>query len=116
MTIKETALLAADILEDRKAQDVAVLEVIDLTVLADYFIIATGTSTTHVGALADEIEFQFKERGIAAHHIEGHRAGGWVLMDYKDVIVHVFTKEAREFYSLERLWSDADRVERATKE
>jgi ribosome-associated protein len=112
LTIKETALLAAGILDDRKAQDIAVLEVIDLTVLADYFIIATGTSTTHVGALADEVEFKLKEKGVLPHHIEGHRAGGWVLMDYRDVIVHVFTKEAREFYSLERLWGDAERIER----
>ena len=112
MTIRQTALLAAEILDDRKAQDIAVLEVVDLTILADYFIIATGTSTTHVGALADEIEFKLKEQGLQPHHIEGHRAGGWILMDYKDVIVHVFTKEAREFYSLERLWGDAERVER----
>jgi len=112
MDIKQTALLAADILDDRKGQNIAVLEVADLTVLADYFVIATGTSTTHVGALADEVEFKFKEQGILPHHIEGHRAGGWVLMDYRDVIVHIFTKEAREFYSLERLWGDAERVER----
>jgi len=112
MTIKETALAAAGILDDRKAIDIAVLEVTDLTTLADYFIIATGTSTTHVGALADELEFSMKGKGITPHHVEGHRAGGWVLLDYRDVIIHVFTKEAREFYSLERLWGDAVVVKR----
>ena len=110
MNAKETALAAARILDDKKGIDIAILGVTDLTVLADYFVIATGTSTTHVGALADAVEFELKALDVTPHHIEGHRSGGWVLLDYHDVIVHVFTKEAREFYSLERLWNDANKV------
>lgn len=102
----EIAKIASEALDSKKGLDVNVLAVGKQTVLADYFVIATGTSSTHVKALADEAEFKLKEAGYVCGHIEGH--GDWKLLDYHSVIVHVFTKEAREFYKLEKLWNDAE--------
>lgn len=104
----EMAKIAAEALESKKGLDVTVLSVTNQTVLADYFVIATGTVNTHVKALAEEVEFKLKEAGYECGHIEGH--GDWVLMDYHSVIVHVFTKSAREFYKLEKLWDGAEAV------
>lgn len=103
---RELADAAAAALDDKKGVDVTVLAVGKQTVLADYFVIATGTSSTHVNALADEVEFKLKEKGFTAGHVEGH--GEWILLDYASVIIHVFTKAAREFYKLEKLWSEAE--------
>ena len=110
MTPKEMALVLAETLDSKKGQDIKVLETGALTTLADYFVICTATSTTQVKALADECEKVMKERGEAPHHIEGHRGGTWVLLDFGCVVVHVFTNETREFYDLERLWNDAQQV------
>ncbi|MCL1820522.1 MAG: ribosome silencing factor [Oscillospiraceae bacterium] len=112
MQPREIAVFAADTLDAKKGIDVKLLEVTEITVLADYFVVSTATSSTHLQALTDELEFKLKERGIMPRNIEGHKAGGWILMDYGTVIVHVFTQEAREFYALERLWSDAVVVNR----
>lgn len=108
MIAAEMAKIAAEVLESKKGLDVTVLSVTKQTVLADYFVIATGTVNTHVKALADEVEFKLKEAGYECGHIEGH--GDWVLMDYHSVIVHVFTKAARDFYKLEKLWDGAEAV------
>ncbi|NMP37918.1 MAG: ribosome silencing factor [Clostridiales bacterium] len=94
------------VLDDKKAIDIKVIEITELTIVADYFIIASATSNTHVKALADEVEYQLKQDGIAPEHIEG-RATGWILLDYGTVVVHLFLGESREFYNLERLWADA---------
>lgn len=91
-------------LESKKGLDVKILEVERLTTLADYIVIATGTSSTHVNALADEVEFKLKEAGVTVSHIEGHKSASWILLDYGSVIVHVFSDEARKFYNLDRLW------------
>lgn len=100
-TIKEA-------LENKKALDVNILHIGDQTVIADYFVIATGTSNTHIRALADEVEFFVKEKlGIEPAHSEGIGNNTWVLLDYSSVIVHVFTKDAREFYKLDKLWGKA---------
>lgn len=99
------AKTAAEALESKKGLDVSVLEVGDQTVLADYFVIAAGTSSTHVRSLADEAEFKLKEAGFDCGHIEGR--GDWILLDYHSVVIHVFTKAAREFYKLEKLWDGA---------
>ncbi len=111
LTPRELALQAAHFLSEKKAHDVEVLEITDLTVLADYFVICTGTSSTQVRSLAEEVEFRLSELGIEPHHIEGHRSTSWVLLDYSSVIVHVFYKDSREFYRLEHLWADAKRLE-----
>lgn len=107
MEPKELAGSAANILSGKKAVDIRILEVTDLTVLADYFVIATGTSSTHLKTLAEEVEYVFKKQGIMPGHIEGKSGGSWMLLDYGAVVVHVLLREAREFYSIERLWSDA---------
>lgn len=93
-------------MQDKKAKDINIIDIHDITIIADYFVICSGTSTTHIKAIADEIEFKLNEMGIEANHIEGYDTARWVLLDYADVVVHVFYHEDREFYNLERLWSD----------
>lgn len=110
MTPKEMAILAARALDSKKAVDLQVMEVTELTTLADYFVICTGSSNTQINALCDAVEEQLEAAGEHPLHREGHRGGTWVLLDYGCVVVHVFNNEAREFYSLERLWSDGKPV------
>ena len=105
MTPNETAKAAAAALESKNAQDLKILEVGDLTVLADYFILATATSNTHMKTLCGECEFILKQKGAPPRHIESTPT--WTLLDFGSVVVHVFLQETRAFYSLERLWSDA---------
>lgn len=106
MTSLELAKAATKILDQKKAEDLSVIGIKDISVLADYFVLATGTSSTHVKALADEVEFQLEERGIQPGHKEGYRSNTWILLDYGGVVVHVFTGESRRFYDLDRLWQD----------
>ena len=106
-TAKELALLAARALADKKAKEVQALEIGDLTTLAEYFVIATGSSNTQINALVDNVEkVLMEEAGEEALHREGYRGGTWVLLDYGCIAIHVFSSEAREFYGLERLWRD----------
>jgi ribosome-associated protein len=103
---KDIAMLAASTLDNKKGMDVTTLEVGEQTILADYFVLATGTSNTHVRALADEVEFKLREElNIEPTHIEGASGNAWTLLDYGCVVIHVFTSQARDFYKLERLWS-----------
>ena len=101
---KELALLAARALSDKKGKEIQVLEIGELTTLADYFVIATGSSNTQINALVDNVEKD-------PLHREGYRGGTWVLLDYGCIAVHVFNAEAREFYGLERLWRDGTPVD-----
>ena len=103
---KELALAAAKALDNKKGRDIKVLKIDAITTLADYFVICSGGSNTQINALCDEVEKQLDLMGEKALHREGYRGGTWVLLDYGCVAVHVFNEEAREFYSLERLWSD----------
>ena len=110
---KEQAKAIADIayaaLDNKKGIDVTTLAVGEQTILADYFVLATGTANTHVRALADEVEFQLKEQlGVEPNHIEGAGGNAWTLLDYGSVVVNVFTAQARDFYKLERLWNGAE--------
>lgn len=99
------------IADSKKAKDIVALEVTQQTSLADYFLLMTGTSTTHIRALSDEIEMKLKERfGVYPHHVEGVTSS-WILADYTTVVVNVFLSEAREMYALERLWGDAGQVD-----
>ena len=107
MTSRESAIVLAKALDSKKGIDIKVLETGHLTTLADYFVICTATSTTQVKALSDACEAALKAAGEPPHHIEGHRGGTWVLMDFSSVVVHIFMDEARKFYDLERLWGDA---------
>lgn len=111
MTSYEQSILAAKALSSKKGLDIQVIEISDVSVLADYMVIATGTSTTHVKALADEVEYKLDEAGFSVSHIEGYRSNTWILLDYIDVIVNVFSEEAREFYDLDRLWQDGKPVD-----
>ena len=111
MTSYEQSILTAKALSSKKGLDIKVIEIADVSVLADYMVIATGTSTTHVKALADEVEYQLDNAGVSVSHIEGYRSNTWILLDYIDVIVHVFSDEAREFYDLDRLWQDGKEID-----
>ncbi len=105
MTIEEITGKIVEILDSKKAVDVNVIDVEGKTILADRFVVATGTSVTHIKSLAGEVEFQMKNKyGIVPDHVEGYETGRWVLLDYDDVVVHVFHEEERDFYSLEKLW------------
>ncbi len=107
----ETAKMAVKALDSKKALDIKVIKIKDISAIADYFVIATGTSSTHVKALADEVEAQLDESGISVSHVEGYRSNSWILLDYVDVVVHVFSDEAREYYDLERLWQDGEIID-----
>ena len=107
MTPKEMAILAAKALDGKKGEEIKIMEVTELTTLADYVVICTGSSNTQINALCDAVEETLEnEAGEKPLHREGHRGGIWVLLDYGCLVVHVFNSEAREFYGLERLWSD----------
>ena len=110
MTTKEIALAAAKAMEDKKGVRISLLEVADVTTLAEYFLICTGTSNTHVNTLCDAVEEAVDACGEPLLHREGHRGGTWVLLDFGSLVCHVFTDEARAFYDLERLWNDATTV------
>ena len=112
---KQIADLAVTALDDKKAVDISMLHTTAITVLADYFVICTATSSTHLRTLSDEVEKVLKENGETPLRREGHRSGGWVLVDFGCVVVHLFLKEMREFYTLERLWSDAENIDFAPK-
>ncbi len=111
MEIKNLVLEIAKVLDQKKAMDIVAIETEEVTIVSDYFVIASGTSNTHAKALADDVEYEIKQRlGVDPEHIEG-RATGWILLDYGTVLVHVFTQDMREYYNLERLWTDAKTVD-----
>ena len=107
MTSRESAIVLAKALDSKKGMEIKVLKTEELTTLADYFVICTASSTTQIKALSDVCEEAMERNGERVHHIEGHRGGTWVLMDFSSVVVHIFMDEARKFYDLERLWGDA---------
>ena len=107
---EQIAAIAARALDEKKARDIRVLHTAEQTVLADYFVICNGSSSTHIKALVDEVDRQLSEAGEPPVRREGMRSDIWVLMDFGSVIVHIFTDEARKFYNLERLWSDSEEV------
>ncbi len=109
MMIPDTVKKIVKALDDKKGNDIKVIKIDELTVVADYFVLVTGNSSTHIRALADEVEFQLEEAGLKPDHIEG-RATGWVVMEFDGVVAHIFTEEARNYYNLERLWEDATMI------
>lgn len=102
--------IAVQALDDKKALDLTAIQVTEVTVLADYFVLATATSSTHVRALADAVEEKLSEAGVEPHHIEG-RSTGWILLDYGTTVVHVMDAKTREFYGLEHTWNDGARLD-----
>ncbi len=107
----EAAKLAVKALSDKQGADIRLLKTEDLTVLADYFILCTATSTPHVRALYDEVDKQLSLAGMPPMRREGYRNSNWLLLDFGCMIVHIFQKETREFYNLERLWNDAQEID-----
>ena len=101
---------AAVLCLDLKANDVVILNLSGVTDMTDYFVIASGTSDTHVRAIAEHVMEQMKKEGVSVHHVEGLTQGRWVLLDYVDFVVHLFHPALRQFYQLERLWGDAEAV------
>ena len=108
--IKETVKLAYQALEDKKASDITIIDISSLSVVADYFIIASADNIRQTGALADNVEEVLGRSGILPKQIEGRSTGNWILMDYYDVIIHVFDKENRLFYDLEKIWRDGELI------
>lgn len=111
LTAKEVAYQVTKALDDKKGQNIKLLRITEVSSLADYFLICTGTSNTHVKTLCDHAEFVLEQLGEPMLGREGHRGNTWELLDFGSVVVHVFTEEAREFYSLERIWADAEDVD-----
>ena len=111
LSAKEVALAVTKALDEKKGIDIKLLKIDRVSSLADYFLICTGTSNTHVKTLCDYAEFTLENLGETMLSREGHRGNAWELLDYGTIVVHVFTEEAREFYSLERLWADAEIVD-----
>ena len=111
LTPNEIAIAVTKALDEKKGMNIKLLKIDKVSSLADYFLICTGTSNTHVKTLCDYAEFTLDNLGEPMLGREGHRGNAWELLDYGSVVVHVFTEEAREFYSLERLWADAEQVD-----
>ncbi len=99
-----------DVLDAKKARDIKVLRVEDQTVIADYFVICTGNSSTQVKSLGGEVEYKLGLRGVDPAHFEGRDNNAWIILDYSSVIVHIFSREARDFYKLEKLYGDAEEI------
>jgi ribosome-associated protein len=110
LSIKDIAVLAAEAADDKKAENIDILKVEGLTVIADYFVICSANSDKQVKAVARAIEEKLSEYGVEPRRTAGMNDARWVLIDYADVIVHVFHKREREYYDLERLWSDAEKI------
>ena len=110
MESRELVRQIAASLDKHKAQNLKIIGVRDLTVIADYFVIAAGTSSTQVKALAEYVEYELGQQGIKPRRVEGYSSSSWILIDYGSVIVHVFYEETRAFYDLERLWKDGEQL------
>ena len=101
----------AAVLDSKKGRDIKVLHVEDKTVIAEYFVVCTGNSSTQIKALAGEVEYRLGLRGVEAYNVEGRDNGTWLVLDYSNVIVHIFGRNEREFYSLDKMWSDGEAVD-----
>lgn len=111
MDSKEIAKIVVNALEEKKVEDLRMIDVSEISIMADYFIIGSGSSKTQVKALANSVEEKLREAGITPRQIEGYQSTSWILMDFNDVIVHVFHNEDRLFYNLEKIWLDGKPIE-----
>lgn len=107
---KEMVRTAFDALSDKKGEDIRIIDIGNVSVIADYFIIASGSNNNQVQALVDHVQDALNKKGYEMKHLEGYQSGNWILLDYGDIIVHVFSKEDRLFYDLERIWKDGTSV------
>ena len=111
MNSKEIAKIAFNALDDKKGIDISIIDITEVSVIADYFIIAGGNNENQVQAMVDAVDEELTKAGVHSNHIEGYRNANWVLMDYNDVIVHVFNQDDRLFYDLERIWRDGKEID-----
>ncbi len=111
MNSKEMMDIVVNALDEKKGEDIVTINISEISTVADYMVIVTGLSNPQIKALTDNVEFRLGEKGIHPKAIEGNKKSTWILMDYNDVIVHIFSKEDREFYNLEKNWKDADITE-----
>ena len=111
MTSLEQARKIVQVMDSKKAKDIRLIKIEGISSLGDYFVVASASNTTQVKAIADEVEDEMTKLGLEPNRVEGRQSAQWILMDYYDVMVHVFLDEARSFYNLERLWSDAPRLD-----
>lgn len=109
-TSRKMAAIACSALEDKKAEDIRVIDIEHVSVIADYFIIASGTNRNQVQALAENVEEQLYKAGFEKKQSEGYTSGNWILLDYGDIVVHIFDQENRLFYDLERIWRDGNQI------
>lgn len=112
MTSNEMARIAYDALDEKLGEDIRIIQIDEISVIADYLIIANGKNSNQIAALSDNVEMRMHQNGIHNEQIEGNKNSTWILMDYKDVIVHVFSPEDRLFYDLERIWRDGKKIDR----
>ena len=112
MTNKELAALAVDALADKKASDIKIIDISEVSVMADYFIIASGSNRNQVQAMADNVEEFLHNAGTNPRQIEGYQTANWILMDFNDIIVHIFNEEDRLFYNLEKIWMDGKIIDK----
>lgn len=110
MDSKQIAKIAFDALEDKKGVNIKIIDISNISILADYFIIAGGTNENQVKALADNVEEELAKADITPKQIEGYNNANWILMDYQDVIIHIFNEQDRLFFDLERIWSDGNEI------
>ena len=108
---KEFAVLAVEALEDKKAEDIAIIDISEVSVIADYFTIAGGNNKSQIQALSDVVDEKLGRAGLPLKQIEGYNNANWILLDFGDIIVHIFDKENRLFYDLERIWCDGKKIE-----
>lgn len=111
MNDNQLSLQIAELLDEKKGESIVILDLRGRSNLTDFVIIATGRNERHASALADHVEKSLHEQGVKLHHKEGQRTGDWVVLDYLQIIVHIFNEDKRHYYNLERLWSDAPRLE-----
>lgn len=111
MNSNEIAKLAIEALEDKKAEDIKVIDISEVSVIADYFIIANGTNRNQIQTLSDNVQETLGKAGVELKQVEGYDSANWVLLDFRDVIIHIFDKENRLFYDLERIWRDGKLIE-----
>ncbi|MBP1622152.1 MAG: Iojap-related protein [Acidobacteria bacterium] len=109
--MNEALKIAVNAADDKKAHDLVVLDISKIASFANYFLLCTGDSSPQMQAIADEIERQLKATGMRPSHVEGYQNSEWILMDYLDLVIHIFSRNARAFYDLERLWRDAKRID-----
>lgn len=110
MTDENILKIAVKAIDSKLGENIKVIKIDELTILADYFIIANGNSNTQVKAIADEVEFKLSEAGLEPHRTEGYQGASWIVLDYVDVVIHIFYKDTRDFYDLERLWQDGTEI------